>query len=261
MGEPLQNWEKLKSVISLLESDFAFKISSRRITVSSSGLIPGLKKLGDESSVNLALSLNATTDEQELLPVLQRLAHAHEHDVREAAFLAVELRSHALGMKNLPDDFPDFEVALESEQRRRAEGAADRAAHLRGNAQRDAVVFGDEHALDAVAAADFKEPLHRAVARALLARDLRELDLEALVQSAAEVLGDVAHLVEVVDALVVDPQEELLRTEALLAEVDDGVLKILRPEVEQVAPGIRRGRLGGDFLCDLAHLSALRELA
>ena len=64
MGEPLQNWENLKSVISLLQSDFAFKLSSRKITVSSSGLIPGLKKLGAESDVNLALSLNASTDEQ-----------------------------------------------------------------------------------------------------------------------------------------------------------------------------------------------------
>ncbi len=71
MGEPLQNWARLKKVINLLESDFAFKISNRRITVSTSGLVPQIKKLGDESDVNLALSLNASNDEQrqKLMPI------------------------------------------------------------------------------------------------------------------------------------------------------------------------------------------------
>ncbi len=71
MGEPLQNWPRLKQVIALLESDFAFKISNRRITVSTSGLIPQIKKLGEESDVNLALSLNASRDEsrREIMPV------------------------------------------------------------------------------------------------------------------------------------------------------------------------------------------------
>lgn len=74
MGEPLQNWDRLKSVIGLLESDRAFKISNRRITVSTSGLIPQMKRLGEESNVSLALSLNATTNPQrtEIMPINRR---------------------------------------------------------------------------------------------------------------------------------------------------------------------------------------------
>lgn len=64
MGEPLQNWERLKGAIELLESDFAFKLSNRKITVSTSGLVPQIQRMGEESNVNLALSLNASTDEQ-----------------------------------------------------------------------------------------------------------------------------------------------------------------------------------------------------
>lgn len=74
MGEPLQNWDRLKEVVALLESDFAFKLSNRKVTVSTSGLVPQIARLGSESDVNLALSLNASTDEQrtEIMPINRR---------------------------------------------------------------------------------------------------------------------------------------------------------------------------------------------
>lgn len=63
MGEPLQNLEKVGKACDLLTSDFGFKISTRRVTVSTVGLVPQIRKFCDVTNVNLAVSLNATTDE------------------------------------------------------------------------------------------------------------------------------------------------------------------------------------------------------
>ena len=65
--------------------------------------------------------------------VEQRLAHAHEHDVRQP--LAVG-REPARGEADLVDDLGDLEVAPEPELAGRAERAADRAAGLARDAQR-----------------------------------------------------------------------------------------------------------------------------
>ncbi len=72
MGEPLANYQNLlKALETILDSDYGFKFSPRHVTVSTSGLVPKITQLGLDTWVNLAVSLNATTDEMrsELMPI------------------------------------------------------------------------------------------------------------------------------------------------------------------------------------------------
>ena len=65
MGEPMLNYANLKSVIKTLISKKEMNIGKRHITVSSVGVIPGIKSLADEMfGVRFALSLHATDDKQ-----------------------------------------------------------------------------------------------------------------------------------------------------------------------------------------------------
>ena len=63
MGEPLANMESLLDAISLLTEQRGLDFSNRRITVSTCGLVPQMRRLGDETDVNLAVSLHATDDQ------------------------------------------------------------------------------------------------------------------------------------------------------------------------------------------------------
>ena len=71
MGEPLHNTDNVVRALRILMSGDGLQFSNRRVTVSTSGLIPEMERLGREVIVNLAVSLNATTDEQRnlLMPV------------------------------------------------------------------------------------------------------------------------------------------------------------------------------------------------
>ena len=72
MGEPLANYQNLmKALETITDSDYGFKFSPRHVTVSTSGLVPKITQLGLDTCVNLAVSLNATTDEMrsELMPI------------------------------------------------------------------------------------------------------------------------------------------------------------------------------------------------
>lgn len=61
MGEPLDNPEAVFKSIEILNSQWGMNFSKKRVTVSTSGLVPGLKLVA-ESGARLAVSLNATTD-------------------------------------------------------------------------------------------------------------------------------------------------------------------------------------------------------
>jgi 23S rRNA (adenine2503-C2)-methyltransferase len=76
MGEPLANLGNVIKAIKILISDDGLQFSNRRVTVSTSGLVPEMKVLGESVTVNLAVSLNATTDEQRdvLMPVNKKYA-------------------------------------------------------------------------------------------------------------------------------------------------------------------------------------------
>ena len=71
MGEPLHNFENLKSALQILQSEDGPNFSHRHITVSTVGLVPMIERLGAETDVKLAISLNASNDEQrsKLMPV------------------------------------------------------------------------------------------------------------------------------------------------------------------------------------------------
>jgi 23S rRNA (adenine2503-C2)-methyltransferase len=74
MGEPLHNYDNVVRAIHVLTDQMGLDFSKRRVTVSTSGLVPELEKLGEDTDVQLAVSLNGTEDEQrsELMPVNDR---------------------------------------------------------------------------------------------------------------------------------------------------------------------------------------------
>jgi len=63
MGEPLQNLDNVARSIEIMLDGNGLQLSNRRITVSTCGLVPEMAELGRRVTVNLAVSLNATTDE------------------------------------------------------------------------------------------------------------------------------------------------------------------------------------------------------
>ena len=71
MGEPLANYDAVVRAIRNLTSDDALNFSHRRVTLSTSGLVPAMERLGRDVSVNLAVSLNAADDDTRsfLMPV------------------------------------------------------------------------------------------------------------------------------------------------------------------------------------------------
>jgi 23S rRNA (adenine2503-C2)-methyltransferase len=71
MGEPLHNFENLKQSLEILKSVDGPNFSHRHITVSTVGLVPMIERFGAETDVKLAISLNASTDEQrsKMMPV------------------------------------------------------------------------------------------------------------------------------------------------------------------------------------------------
>ena len=74
MGEPLDNLDNLVRVINVLTDPTYLGLSPKRITVSTSGLVPKMKELGQQVVVNLAVSLNAARDElrDEIMPINKR---------------------------------------------------------------------------------------------------------------------------------------------------------------------------------------------
>jgi 23S rRNA (adenine2503-C2)-methyltransferase len=71
MGEPLLNLGNVLPALELMKDDFAYGISRRRVTVSTSGVVPGIDALGEAIDVSLALSLHAPNDalRNELVPI------------------------------------------------------------------------------------------------------------------------------------------------------------------------------------------------
>jgi 23S rRNA (adenine2503-C2)-methyltransferase len=89
MGEPLANFRNVLSALDILLSDYAYGLSRRRITVSTSGIVPQIEKLGDACNVSLAVSLHAPNNElrDQLVPInrLHPIADLLEASWRYAA--------------------------------------------------------------------------------------------------------------------------------------------------------------------------------
>ncbi|MFA5073621.1 MAG: 23S rRNA (adenine(2503)-C(2))-methyltransferase RlmN [Nitrospirota bacterium] len=75
MGEPLLNFEEVLKALQLITSDTGLGFSPRRVTLSTAGIVPAIAALGKSGvRVNLAISLNATTDEvrDRIMPINKR---------------------------------------------------------------------------------------------------------------------------------------------------------------------------------------------
>ena len=112
MGEPLSNYNNVAKAIEILNNPLGPALGARRITLSTAGLVPGIEKLGESNlNINLAISLNASTDEQRnlVMPInkkypLKKLIEAcREFPLRKGRMLSFE---YVLldGVNNSPED-------------------------------------------------------------------------------------------------------------------------------------------------------------
>ncbi len=71
MGEPLLNFDNVVTAANLMMDDFGYGLSKRRVTLSTSGVVPALERLIGKTDVSLAISLHAANDtlRNELVPI------------------------------------------------------------------------------------------------------------------------------------------------------------------------------------------------
>ncbi len=112
MGEPLANFEPVTEAIRILHDERGLNLGARRITVSTSGLVPQIRELSRlDLQVGLALSLHATTDEvrDRLMPVNRRwpisevLDAAHEYGATVGRRVTLEYTLIG-GVNDTPED-------------------------------------------------------------------------------------------------------------------------------------------------------------
>ena len=86
MGEPLYNLDNVAKAIDVISDGDGISISRRRITVSTSGVVPEIPRLGDVTSAMLAISLHATNDplRDELVPINKKYPIAELMDACRA---------------------------------------------------------------------------------------------------------------------------------------------------------------------------------
>jgi 23S rRNA (adenine2503-C2)-methyltransferase len=74
MGEPLLNFDNVMSAVNLMMDDNAYGLSKRRVTISTSGVVPAMRKLKHHTDASLALSLHAPNDalRDQLVPINRR---------------------------------------------------------------------------------------------------------------------------------------------------------------------------------------------
>jgi len=114
MGEPLANFDNSVAALKLMLDDNAYGLSRRRVTVSTSGLVPAMDRLRDECPVALAVSLHAPSDalRDQLVPINQKYPIAE---------LMAACRRY---LDKAPRDFVTFEYVM-------LDGINDSDAHAR----------------------------------------------------------------------------------------------------------------------------------
>ncbi|MGE5089858.1 MAG: 23S rRNA (adenine(2503)-C(2))-methyltransferase RlmN [Candidatus Levyibacteriota bacterium] len=112
MGEPLANFDHVVPALRLFLDDNAYGLSRRRVTLSTSGLVPWIDRLRDECPVALAVSLHAPSDalRDRLVPINRR------HPLAE---LMAACRRY---LEKAPRDFVTFEYVM-------LDGVNDQATH------------------------------------------------------------------------------------------------------------------------------------
>jgi 23S rRNA (adenine2503-C2)-methyltransferase len=114
MGEPLNNFQPVVDAMSMMLDDFAYGLSRRRVTLSTSGVVPNIRKLAEALPVALAVSLHAPNDEirSRIMPV---------NDAYPIAKLLEACREY---LEVSPRDFITFEYVM-------LEGVNDAPDHAR----------------------------------------------------------------------------------------------------------------------------------
>jgi len=76
MGEPLLNYEHVAKALKIIMDTQGLKLSKRKITLSTAGIVPFISRCGEELGVNLAISLHATSDSlrNQLVPINKKYA-------------------------------------------------------------------------------------------------------------------------------------------------------------------------------------------
>ncbi|MEO5655810.1 MAG: 23S rRNA (adenine(2503)-C(2))-methyltransferase RlmN [Nitrosospira sp.] len=114
MGEPLANFENVVTALDLMLDDNAYGLSRRRVTVSTSGLIPAMDRLRERCPVALAVSLHAPNDalRDQLVPINKK------YPIKEL------LAACERYLQSAPRDFVTFEYVM-------LDGINDSVAHAR----------------------------------------------------------------------------------------------------------------------------------
>ncbi len=87
MGEPLLNYDAVMSALNIMCDDFAYGLSKRRVTISTAGVVPAIKRLRQSTDVALAVSLHAPNDElrdqlvplNRKYPIAELMAACHDY--------------------------------------------------------------------------------------------------------------------------------------------------------------------------------------
>lgn len=98
MGEPLANFNEVLPAIRILLDDYGYGMSKRRVTVSTSGMVPFMDRLHDAVDVSLAVSLHAPTDvlRDELVPINRKYPIADLMDACDRYIQGKPNRAHVL---------------------------------------------------------------------------------------------------------------------------------------------------------------------
>ncbi len=114
MGEPLLNFDNTVAAIDLMLDDHAYGLSRRRVTVSTSGIVPAMDRLREQMPVALAVSLHAPNDalRDELVPINRK------YPLREL------MSACGRYLEKAPRDFITFEYVM-------LDGVNDSDAHAR----------------------------------------------------------------------------------------------------------------------------------
>ncbi len=153
---------------------------------------------------------------------------------------------------HLADDLARGEVAHQLHRAGVAEGTVQSAADLRGYAERTARLVRDEHHLVIVPVRGAQQPLAGAIDRVLGFDNLRPPDHEALAEPRAHGFCNVGHRLEIGDAAVVDPVEDLFGAQLrrfliqLAFEEQLADFQVAEPHEVNTPIQTRRNRARGD---------------
>jgi 23S rRNA (adenine2503-C2)-methyltransferase len=132
MGEPLQNYGALVPALRTMLDDHGYGLSRRRVTVSTSGVVPMIERLRDDCPVALAISLHAPDDalRDELVPLnrkypITELLAAAPLPRARAARLHHDRILHARRHQRFAGASPGAAAAAARQRQRRASGAAE----------------------------------------------------------------------------------------------------------------------------------------